>query len=383
MSCGGPLSAVMMVAGAVLLQNTGLSVNSALTSNIGNFASLPITGQFSNLVSSATGAISGSALSSLRTLGAGVFPALTNAIPASFTSALGSVAGGGFTGLIQSTANTIMGSGNLGNFAQVFNSAQSFTGLANTFINSNANIGALAGTFGKLTGGMDGLITGGASLVSQSLGALGGDLKNLGSLVNLNNLTNLGNPSALIRQVATVSGIAPGIESALRNAGVSSDIINSFSLPEFGGVSDSLNKALYQGMERITGVELQQVKDVLGVNLPGVANMAQLLDPKTILPTSFSTLTMPTPDGLRGIYDPLTGAVNSKLGEYFKSPLATTVQSISTDLVNQAKLNLPTVTGIYSNTSNEDLNYTGDDEIVLARVNDERRRRGLAPLSIA
>jgi hypothetical protein len=383
MSCGGPLSAVTMIAGAGLLQNTGLSVSSVLTNNIGSFTSLPITSQFSNIVSSASGAIGGSALSSLRTLGSGVFPALTNAIPASFTGALGSVANGGFTGLIQSTANTIMGSGNLGNFAQVFNTAQSFTGLANTFINSNANVSALAGTFGPLTGGMNGLITGGASLVSQSLGTLGSDLKSLGNLVDLGNLSNLGNPSALLRQVTNIGGLVPGVESALKNAGVAPDIINSFALPEFSGVSDSLNKALYQGMEKITGVELQQVKDILGVKLPEITNMAQLLDPKAILPNSFPTLTMPTPDGLRGIYEPLTGAVNSKLGEYFKTPLATTVQSISTDLVNQAKLNLPTVTGIYSNTSDEDLTYTGDDEIVLARVNDERRRRGLAPLSIA
>ena len=383
MSCGGPLSAVMMIAGAGLLQNTGLSVNSVLTSNLGNFASLPITSQFSNVISSATGAVSGGVLNNLRTLGAGVFPALTNAIPSGFTSALGSVANGGFTGLIQSTANTIMGSGNLGNFAQVFNTAQSFTGLANTFINSNTNIGSLAGTFSKLTGGMDGLITGGASLVTQSLGAFGNDLKQLGNLVNLDNLTNLGNPSALLRQVANVGGLVPGVESALRNAGVSSDIINSFALPEFGGVSDSLNKALYQGMTKIVGNELQQVKDVLGVKLPGIANMAQLLDPKSILPTSYQTLTMPTPDGLRGIYEPLSGAVNSKLGEYFKTPLANTVQSISGDLVNQVRLKLPTVTGIYSNTSNEDLTYTGDDPIVLARVNDERRRRGLSPIVLA
>lgn len=353
MSCGGPLSAVTMIAGAGVLQNVGLGVAPALGGALGGFNSLPITGQFSDIVSSATGVLSGGNLEALRTLGADSFPALTNAIPGDFTSALsgiapGGVFDGGFTGLISGTASGLMGQGDLSQFGQIFNSAQGFADQANQFINSNLNIGSLAQTFGPLTGGMDNLITGSFSQVNQAFGAFGGDLSNLGNLIDMNNLGELGNPTALVKQLANVGGIIPGVENVLKQAGISSNDLVSLASGSLPGLTESANKLLYEGMTKITGTELSQVKSILGVTTGGINNMAELLNPAKILPTSFASLTMPTPDGLKGIYATAQGTVNSNLEKYLSGPGVPAL--IPTDLINNARSSLTQVAGIKNET---------------------------------
>jgi hypothetical protein len=353
MACGGPLSPNMMIAGAGMLPGAGavpglgssLGVSPALTSSLGGFDSLPITGQFSDIVSSATGVLGGGTLDSLRTLGAGAFPALTNAIPGDFVSSLstlapGGVSDGGFTGLISGTADAIMGSGDLGKFGQIFNSAQGLIGQANQFINSGLNIDAISSTFGSITGGMDSLITGSFSQVSEAFGALGGDLGNLGNLIDLGNLPSLGDPSALVKQLASVGGMIPGVENALRTAGVDSSAIANLASGGFANITDSANKLLYDGMTKITGSELTQVKSILGVSTPGITNMADLLNPAKILPNSYTTLTMPTPDGLRGIYA-TADSVNTNLEKFLQDPNAPAYTG--DDPIVRARLGLPPV----------------------------------------
>lgn len=353
MSCGGPLSAVMSIAGAGMLPGAGaisglgssLGVSSALTNTLGSFNALPITGQFSNIVTSATGVLGSGTLSSLRTLGAGTFPALTNAIPGGFSSALGPIASGGvfdggFTGLISQTASGIMGSGDLTQFGQIFNSTQGFIGQANQFVNSGLNLGGISATFGPITGGMDNLITGGFSQVSEAFGSLGSDLGNLGNLIDMNNLPNLGSPAALVGQLASVGGLVPGVESALRTAGVDSGSIARLATGGFVDVGDSANKLLYDGLTRVTGTELAQVKNVLGVRTSGITNMADLLNPAKILPNSYTTLTMPTPDGLRGIYAS-TNTVNTNIEKFLQDPNAPAYTG--DDPIVRARLGLPPV----------------------------------------
>jgi len=351
MSCGGPLSAVMSIAGAGMLPGAGsiaglgssLGVSPALTSTLGNFNALPITGQFSDIVSSATGVLGGGTLESLRTLGAGTFPALTNAIPAGFSSALqpiasGGVFDGGFTGLIDQTASSIMGGGDLTQFGQIFNAAQGYVGQANQFVNSGLNLGGIANTFGPLTGGMDNLITGSFSQVTEAFGAFGSDLGNLGNLIDMNNLPNLGSPAALVGQLASVGGLVPGVETALRSAGVDSGSIARLATGGFVDVGDSANKLLYEGLTKITGTDLAQVKNVLGVRTPGINNMADLLNPVKILPNSYTTLTMPTPDGLRGIYAG-TNTVNTNIEKFLQDPNAPAYTG--DDPIVRARLGLP------------------------------------------
>lgn len=336
-----------MIAGSGLIPGAGsisglgasLGVNSTLTGAISNFTSLPVISQFSDIVTQATGSLSGGVLDSLRTMGQD-FVALTNAVPSSFSSALSSIApggvfDGGFTGLISETASGIMGQGDLSVFGQIFNSAQGFVGQANQFINSNLNIDTISSTFGEITGGMDNIITGGFNQVTQSFRQFGTDLASLGNLIDMGNLPNLGDPSALVRQVASVAGIVPGVESALREVGMSTTTIAQLAGGTPTAITSTADKLLYQGLTKVTGVDLQQVKNILGVTTGGIDTMADLLDPKKILPNSYTTLTMPTPDGLKGIYA-TANAVNTNLEKYLQDP------------------NAPV--------------YTGDDPIVRARL---------------
>jgi hypothetical protein len=343
----------MMIAGAGMLPGgsalgSSLGVSSSLTSSIGSFANLPITSQFSNIVSSASSVLGSSTLESLRTLASSTFPALTNAIPSSFTSALsviapGGVANGGLTGLISTTASGFMGDGDLSKFTQVFNSSQGFLSQANQFISSNLNIANISDTFNKVTGGMDSLMTGNFSQISSSLGQFGSDLSKLGGLIDMKNLPNLGNPSELLSRISNLSGgEIPGLNQILSQSGISQSTLNNI-LNGQGGLDATAQKLLYTAMGQVTGPALTQVKNVLGISpsLGNITTMTDLLDPKKILPNSFTKLTMPTVDGLQNVYKNVSGSVNTNIEKFLQDP------------------NAPA--------------YTGDDPIVRARL-------GLSPL---
>jgi hypothetical protein len=329
MSSTGLLSALTLTAGAGMIPSgksqpgigAALDVNASLTSNINDFTLLPITSQFSNVVTLSTGILSGNTLTSLRTLGASTFPALTNAIPSSVTPVLGSVANGGFTGLIGNTASGMLGGGDTGVFAQILNSVNVYALISNQYLNSALNADALSSTFGPVNGGMNNLITGGFGQTTTALGVFANDLEKTGSLINLKNLSNLGDPSALVQQLALVGGITSEIESILRSIGVTTDTLINSSVAGLG-LSPTANKLLYKGLEKIEGTALAQVLRVLGVTTPGINTAADLLNPLKILPNSFPSLTTPTPNGLRATYATTTGAINTNLEKLFIDPNA-------------------------------------------------------------
>jgi hypothetical protein len=226
-------------------------------------------------------------------------------------------------------------------FGQVWNTATGYIGQANDFINSALNVGTgVVNTFNQVASGIDSLVTGGFSQVSEAFGALGQDLGRLGNLIDLNNLPNLGNPTALVQQLATVGGLVPGVESALRQAGVTADQLVALAGGGVTNLSDSANRLLYEGMTRITGTELAQVKGILGVSTPGINSMADLLNPAKILPNSYTTLTMPTPDGLRGVYA-TADSVNTNLEKFLQDPNAPAYTG--DDPIVRARLGLPPI----------------------------------------
>jgi hypothetical protein len=346
MSCGGLLTPVMMIAGSGLLQNTGLGINSALSSNLSSFNNLPITSQFSNVVTSASGSLSGGVLNSLRTMGQD-FTALTNAIPSSLSSALstiapGGVANGGLTGLTDTFSNAIMGNGDNGFFTQIYNAASGFASEANQFLSSTFN--SIGDTFGQITGGMNDLITGGFNQVSTGLRDLGVDLGQLGNMLDLNNLPSLGDPATLVARIGQLSGgEIPGLNQVLSAAGVATSTINSIT-QGIDQLNPATQKLLYDGMTKVTGVDLQQVKTVLGVSsqLGNINTMADLLDPKKILPNSFQTLVTPTPNGLVNIYQPLGNnvfGINTTIEKFLQDPNAEPYTG--TDPIVRARLGLP------------------------------------------
>lgn len=373
----GPLSSVMMIASAGLLPSgasnpdigASLDVSANLVAVIADYNNLPVIQQFTDVLTAAGGnVITANTLATLQTVAANTIPALSNAIPADYAGNLAIVAPGGifeqydmanvfvggFSGLVNSMADNIMGAGDLTRFAQIYNSAQGYAGQANQFINSNLNVGTISSTFGPLNGGMDSVITGGFNQVTEAFGAFGQDLQKLGNLINLRSLDSLGSPAALIKQVIDLGGLLPSMNNLLRQAGLAPGQIASLAAGSLGGITDSANKLLYQGMTQITGDTLQQICAILGVTLPvgrtsarnptadpaSTANtintMADLLNPVKIFPNSFATLTMPTPDGLRAIYATPEGAVNTNL-EIYLSTMTDTVKPIDPGLISRTR----------------------------------------------
>jgi hypothetical protein len=333
----------MTIAASGLLQNTGVAPAAQLTESVANYETVPVVQQFGNIVNSAQSQLKPATFQSLATLGSGTMPGLTNVIPASTAASLAPLAPTGtnvtgLTGLITDTANGIMGDGDVSRFTQVFNSATGFSTQASQFISSAQNTGALANTFGAANGGMNNLVTGGFNQVSNSFSQFGSDLSQLGSLVDLNNLPNLGDPAALLRQVGSVAGTElPAVSQALGAAGINPNAVNSLALG-YSDIDASTQKNLYSAFERVTGDDLTQVKAVLGVRTPGITNMADLLDPKKILPNSYQSLTVPTPDGLQSIYN-TAGSINTNIERYLQDPNAPPYTG--DDPVVRARLGLP------------------------------------------
>lgn len=335
----------MAIAGAGLLQNTGLAPSASLTGSLSSLTDVAAVGQFTDIVSSAAGQLNPATFQQLATLGANTLPGLTNVIPGDLVSGLSTLAPGGisttgFTGLASDVANGIMGAGDVSKFTQVFNSAVGYASQATQFVNSALNIDAISNTFSDITGGMNNLITGGFNQVSSSFSQLGSDLASLGNLIDLDNLPNLGDPAALVKQIGTIAGSElPAINQALDAAGVSSSALNSLALG-ISDISDSAQKSLYDSFSKVTGSDLDQIKSVLGVTTPGINNMAQLLDPKAILPNSYQSLTMPTPNGIQSIYSS-AGSINTNIEKFLQDPNAP--EYTGDDPIVRARLGLPPI----------------------------------------
>jgi len=344
MSCGGVLSPVMTIAGAGMLQNTALAPSPTLTAPVAEYESVPAVQQFSSVKTAAQSQLDPATFQQLATLGSDTVPGLTNVVPSSTASTLAPIAPGGvagstgLTGLVSDVSNGIMGDGDLSKFTQVFNAAAGYSSQSTQFVNSALNADAISTTFGSVNGGMNNLVTGGFNQVSTSLGDFGSDLNKLGSLVDMNNLPNLGDPAALLRQVESAAGSElPAVNQALASVGINSSDVSSLATG-YSNIDASTQKNLYTAFSRVTGNELDQVKSVLGVTTPGISNMAQLLDPKSILPNSYQSLTVPTPDGLQPIYN-AAGAINTNIERYLQDPNAPPYTG--DDPIVRARLGLP------------------------------------------
>jgi hypothetical protein len=211
------------------------------------------------------------------------------------------------TTAITNQVNDIIGINDLGIFAQVLSAAQGYVSQTNQLIKTTLNAESTENTTGWTN--QDNLSTGGLSEVSLAFSAFGADLAQLGISIDMNNINNIGSPAALLRQLATVASTTPALNSALLAAGIPQDLIED----EEASYTVRQQQLIYQAMTQITGADLAQILRLLRVTTPGIATMADLLNPVKMFPRSFNTLTAPTANGLRGIYIDSTGAVNTRL----------------------------------------------------------------------
>ena len=310
----GTLTPLQMIAGATLSNNGGIRIANTWTAAETSYTGTTLlTPFFAAIANSAAANISANTLNNMSTFCSSTVPALADNTPADYLD-LGINVNSGFTGVITNQGNSYLGNGNVAVFAQVFPAAQGYVSATNNYINSSINSQTYLGsTFTT----MNSLITGNLSDVNLAMRAFGTDLAALGQLIDLDNLGNFGSPAALLQRLASLTNITPGVSNALVQAGIDQADINDIANPNVT-VNDNLQRLAYQGMLNVTGTELEQVLAVFGVSTPNINNMADLLNPVKIFPTSYTSLTVRTYNQetstvLRAIYDNNQGAVNSKL----------------------------------------------------------------------
>lgn len=321
-----------MIAGATLSNNGGVTLAATWTAADTAYTNTALLTPFFNTVgNSAAANISANTLTSMFTFCANTVPALADNTPAAY-AALGTNITSGFTGIITAQGSSYLGNGSVAVFAQVFSAAQGYVVSTNQFINTAVNSQTYLGsTFTT----MNSLVTGNLSDTTLAMTTFGSDLAALGQLIDLDNLGNFGSPTALLRQLATLTNLTPNIQSSLIQAGLDEASVGNLVNPNVN-VSDSVQHLAYQGLLNVTGSDLEQVLAIFGVTTNNINSMADLLNPAKIFPNSIASLTVrtynqDTTSVLRAIYDNTQGTVNSKLLAYLPRYVLTlgTVDMIS------------------------------------------------------
>lgn len=361
------LSPQQLEAGNVLFQNQGIRVSPGLTSAITKYTTLPGIGNLLATITTGAvnGNITSSTIGKLKILAANTCPALGDAVPTGYVELTVPTAPPGFTGLISNTANTLVGDNDVGKFAQMLAVACSYVDSTNEFINAGVNSeDYLKSTFSS----MDDLSSSDLTFVTTNPQAFAQDLRNLGNAINLAAIDELGSPLALLRQVVKQGGFVTPLVEQLYNAGLPYETIITLtdpktlitpivekaiytamtniknadlvqiaqilcvSLPVSQGVPSTTNTASV-GVDSISAnyattpgsqllSNLQEVNEdfVNRVNedqyiTPGnnttstqvqgaLDSMADLLNVKKLFPNSYMSLTTPTCDGVKNIYQP-------------------------------------------------------------------------------
>jgi len=313
------LTPLQLTAGSSLLQNQGLRINPSVPATISLYVSLPLIDTYLSMYTAAaagTGGLSTGTVQTLANIASPTCAALADGIPQFYLN-LGTfnILVGypyptpGLTGIISKKASLYLGSGDLSKFAQIFSACIAYQQLANQFIISACNADDyLCDTFSN----NDDSITGDITKINLATPAFGQDLANLGQLWDLNNLENLGSPLALVQRIIGVVGTIPIISLTFVAYGVPTDVAVNLDDPNIS-VTDAVQKAMYEAMTNITGDNLAQILQILGVTTIGIETMADLLNPYKLFPNSFQSMTVPTVDGPRPIYTNSQGDVNTTL----------------------------------------------------------------------
>jgi hypothetical protein len=306
------LTPLQLDAGAGLLQNQGISTGTGFRASVAEYQNLPIIDTLWNTIaisaSNVVANISNVTITNMEYLAANICPALSDSIPPGYSFPV-LANPPGFTGFLTNTANTYVGNGDVGKFAQALAIADGYAFQTNIFINSAVNSQTYLGnTFTT----MNDMITAGASSVNLATQAFGDDLINLGNLFDLQTLGDLGSPLALVQRITSLVGPIPLLELIFVAEGVPEEVAVNINTPDTS-VVDSVQKLMYQAMTKIQGDLLTQILTVLNVKTVGIETMADLLNPVKLFPNSYQSLTTVTANGVRAIYIDDQGTVNSVL----------------------------------------------------------------------
>ena len=333
---------LQLTAGLGFYAGNAITANTDLANNIANYNALaPIAnliytiGQAASNVSLSIGA---GTLANLTTLGANVSgnycPCLGDSVPSNISLTVGNA---GYATTISTSASTYLGGGDFGKFAQAFGAAQGYIGLTNGIINSAVNANS-TDYLGPTFTNMDNLIAGDIPQVNAAFQPFGADLANIGCAIKFSRQDLIGTPAGLLQNLAEcgnmLNGTTPCVTTALKAQGLTDGAIAALvnndvqSLYNPNGLTrnqfDTLQKAAYPALCNVTGSCLQDVLDILNCTLSNISQMCELLNPVKIFPTSYASLTLPTPDGPVLIYN-VDGAVNSAVEPILNSGSLTPV----------------------------------------------------------
>jgi hypothetical protein len=327
---------LQLTAGVGFYAGNAITANTQLANSIASYNS---TAPIANLLFTITEAVSNVSLSisagtlaNLKTLGANVSgnycPALGDSVPSNVSWTVGNA---GYATSITTAASTQLGGGDFGKFAQAFGAAQGYISLTNNVILSAVNANSddyLGPTFTN----MNNLITGDIAQVNLAFPAFGADLADTGDLIDFENIDQFGTPAVLLHQLAVkgnmLNGSTPCVTDALKAQGLTdqniADLVNLNVQSLFNPTGltknafDILQQRAYPAICTVTGACLTNVLGILNCTTPNITQMCELLNPVKIFPTSYSSLTLPTPDGPVLIYD-TTGAVNTVIAPILNS----------------------------------------------------------------
>jgi hypothetical protein len=310
----GQITPLQLTAGAGLLQNQGLAVNSLFTEQVQAYESIPFIADLLTTLSLSSAAnLSSATIEQLQTLGNVSCPALADSIPDGFVGTTLPLSNAGFASTVQSVGNNYVSSTT--KFAQAFATVEGYIALVNPFIISACEANEYLGpTFTNLND----MVTADLTKVTDQLIEFGEDSRQLGTLINLSNLQNFGEPATLLQQlVAEGKSLLPEVVESLKSVGLTNqDILdlttnNRLSLFNPNGLTENqfgkLQQRAYQALSFVCGQDAIGSIRILNVTTPNIDCLSDLLDPQKIFPTSYPSLKF----GNQPIY--INDSVNSAL----------------------------------------------------------------------
>jgi hypothetical protein len=292
------LTTLQLQAGAALLRNTGVRVAPALTAAISAYQQLDVIKPIRDTITQGAAVLDPDTIEKLQTLAADTCPALADSVPEGYTTLVPGTDPAGFSGLITVTAQSYLGSGDVSKFAQILSTVVGYCASTNQFINTSVN----AETFQANTfDGINNMMSGSLTSVTEATKEFGSDLAALGNLIDLAQIEKLGSPAALVKQLARQGAVTSQLMVELGRGGLPTDAVIAITRSQ-ENISPAVEKIMYRAMTQITGNDLRQVKQILGVTTDNIDTMADLLNPVKIFPKSYQTFSTPTCSGNRGIY---------------------------------------------------------------------------------